>query len=71
MVTEKMAAAMQESVRSISGVSANHIVKRYRKKVRANVRRLSKSVFPWISSLKPKKTASTVISQAHLSPTLV
>lgn len=34
MVTEKIGAAIEESVRSISGVSAGKTVKRYRKKVR-------------------------------------
>ena len=42
MVNEKMLAAGLESGRLFLGVSADSVVKRYRTKVKANVRRLSK-----------------------------
>ena len=42
MIAEKMAAASQEGGRLIMGASANSVVKGYRKRVKANVRRLSK-----------------------------
>lgn len=42
MVTEKMAAAIHEGGRLTMAASANGLVKRYRKKVKANVRRLSR-----------------------------
>lgn len=42
MVSEKVLAAGLESGRLISGASADSVVKRYRTKVKANVRRLSK-----------------------------
>lgn len=42
MVTEKMAAAIHEGGRLTMAASANGLVKRYRKKVQANVRRLSR-----------------------------
>jgi phosphoribosylformylglycinamidine (FGAM) synthase-like amidotransferase family enzyme len=41
MVTEKMAAAVHESGRLMLGASTKSVVKRYRKRVNANVRRLS------------------------------
>ena len=41
MVSEKMQAAGLESGRLMLGASADSVVKRYRKKVKANVRRLS------------------------------
>ena len=42
MVSEKVVAAGMESGRLILGASAESVVKRYRTKVKANVRRLSK-----------------------------
>ena len=41
MVSEKVLAAGLESGRLMLGASADSVVKRYRKKVKANVRRLS------------------------------
>ena len=41
MVSEKVLATGLESGRLILGASADSVVKRYRKKVKANVRRLS------------------------------
>ena len=42
MVSEKVQAAGLEGDRLLLGASADSVVKRYRKKVKANVRRLSK-----------------------------
>jgi len=42
MVQEKFAAAGVESGRMVLGASGDSAVKRYRKKVRANARRLSR-----------------------------
>ena len=42
MVSEKVAAAGQATGKLVRGASANTVVKGYRRKVRANVRRLSK-----------------------------
>jgi hypothetical protein len=42
MVTEKLAAGFHEGWRVVTGASAQSVVKRYRKKVKANARRLSK-----------------------------
>ena len=42
MVTEKMAAAIHESGRLMLGASTKSVVRRYRKRVNANVRRLSR-----------------------------
>jgi predicted outer membrane protein len=42
MVTEKMAAAIHESGRLALGASTKSVVKRYSKRVNANVRRLSR-----------------------------
>jgi hypothetical protein len=42
MVIEKMVAASRESGRLIMGASPSSVVKSYRKKVRANLRRLSR-----------------------------
>ena len=42
MVSEKVLAAGLESGRLTLGASADSVVKRYRKRVRANVRRLSR-----------------------------
>jgi len=42
MLTEKAVAGFQESWRLMMGAPAQSIVKRYRKKVRANARRLSR-----------------------------
>ena len=41
MMTEKMAAASQEGGRLIMGASAGSVVKGYRKRVKANLRRCS------------------------------
>jgi hypothetical protein len=41
MVSEKMWAASQEGGRLMMGATTDSVVKRYRKKVKANVRRLS------------------------------
>ena len=42
MVAEKVAATMQESGRLLMGARPSSVVKRVRKKVRANARRLSR-----------------------------
>ena len=42
MVSEKVAAAGQATRKLVRGASPNTVVKGYRRKVRANVRRLSK-----------------------------
>ena len=42
MVSEKMAAASHEGLRLFMGASADSIVKSYRRRVKANARRLSK-----------------------------
>jgi hypothetical protein len=42
MVTEKVAAGLHEGWRLMTGASAQSVVKRYRKKVQANARRLSR-----------------------------
>ena len=42
MVAEKVAAALQESGRLLTGARPSSVVKRVRKKVRANARRLSR-----------------------------
>jgi hypothetical protein len=42
MVSEKVVAASQATTRLMKGGSANSIVRGYRRKVRANLRRLSK-----------------------------
>jgi hypothetical protein len=42
MVAEKVAAAKAESMRLMMGATPDSVVKRYRRKVNANVRRLSK-----------------------------
>ena len=42
MVTEKVAAGLHESWRLMMGASTQSILKRYRKKVCANARRLSR-----------------------------
>ena len=42
MMTEKMAAASRKCGRLIMGASAHSVVKRYRERVKANVRRLSR-----------------------------
>ena len=42
MVTAKLAAGFHEGWRVVTGASAQSVVKRYRKKVQANARRLSK-----------------------------
>jgi hypothetical protein len=42
MVTEKVLAAQMEAERLMLGATPDSVVKRYRRKVRANVRRLSK-----------------------------
>jgi len=42
MVSEKISAAHQAGERILGGGSADSVVRSYRKKVRANVRRLSK-----------------------------
>ena len=41
MMSEKIAAAIREGGRLMMGASADSVVKRYRKRVKANVRRLS------------------------------
>ena len=41
MMIEKIAAAIREGGRLMMGASADSVVKRYRKRVKANVRRLS------------------------------
>jgi len=41
MMSEKIAAAIREGGRLMMGSSADSVVKRYRKRVKANVRRLS------------------------------
>lgn len=43
MVDEKLSAAMQAAGKLIGGAHPSSVVKAYRRKVRANVRRLSKS----------------------------
>ena len=42
MMTEKMAAAGHEGLRLFMGASADSVVKGYRRRVKANARRLSK-----------------------------
>jgi hypothetical protein len=42
MTTEKMDAAIREGVRAAKGASQDSIIRGYRKRVRANIRRLSK-----------------------------
>jgi hypothetical protein len=42
MLAEKVAAALHESGRLVLGTSTKSVVKRYRKRVNANVRRLSR-----------------------------
>ncbi len=42
MMTEKMAAGSQEWLRLFMGASADSVVKGYRRRVKANARRLSK-----------------------------
>ena len=42
MVAEKVAATLQESGRLLMGARPNSVMKRVRKKVRANARRLSR-----------------------------
>ena len=43
MVPEKMAAATQAAAHLVSGASTASVVKDYRRKVRSNIRRLSKA----------------------------
>ena len=42
MVAEKVAAAGEEGVRMMLGATTDSMIKRYRKRVRANVRRLGR-----------------------------
>ena len=42
MVTEKVDAGLHEGWRLMTGASAQSVLKRYRKKVKANARRLSR-----------------------------